>query len=172
MPINTNRRDVLKLSALVAASGALAHAASPGHEQEKAASDVALPAGGANLEELVSLFDFEAEARRRMSHMEWEYVNGAAAGDGFGVAISLSTAGETVGLGDELGDGLGCEKDGNATPRSPTRMSRPSPKSTSAVTTLASPTAPIRSSACFTALSNDRSRAPQRVGAAYPARHR
>ena len=79
MPINTNRRDVLKLSALVAASGALAHAASPDHQQEKAASDVALPAGGANLEELVSLFDFEAEARRRMSHMEWEYVNGAAA---------------------------------------------------------------------------------------------
>ncbi|PYR10698.1 MAG: hypothetical protein DMG00_11450, partial [Acidobacteria bacterium] len=79
MPINTNRRDVLKLSALVAASGALARAASPGHEKEKAASNVALPAGGANLEELVSLFDFEAEARRRMSHMEWEYVNGAAA---------------------------------------------------------------------------------------------
>ena len=79
MPINTNRRDVLKLSALVAASGVLAHAASPGHEQEEAASNVALPAGGANLEELVSLFDFEAEARRRMSHMEWEYVNGAAA---------------------------------------------------------------------------------------------
>src|SRR5205085_9720808 len=79
MPINTNRRDVLQRAALVAASGALAHAASPGHEQAKAASDVALPAGGANLEELVSLFDFEAEARRRMSHMEWEYVNGGAA---------------------------------------------------------------------------------------------
>src|SRR6184192_1951386 len=48
MPMNTNRRDVLKLSALVAASGALAHAAP--HEQKEAA-DAALPAGGANLEE-------------------------------------------------------------------------------------------------------------------------
>ena len=76
MPINANRRDVLKLSALMAA-GALAHAAP--QQQKEVASNDALPAGGANLEELVSLFDFEAEARRRMSHMEWEYVNGAAA---------------------------------------------------------------------------------------------
>src|SRR5438876_1870139 len=47
MPINTNRRDVLKLSAMVAASGALAHAAS--HEQIEAADDD-VPAGGAHLE--------------------------------------------------------------------------------------------------------------------------
>jgi hypothetical protein len=86
------------------------------------------------------------------------------------VATSLSTAGETVGLGVGLGDALGSTKDGIAIPISPTRMTRPAPKSTAAVTALANPTAPIRSSACFTALSNDISTAPQRVGAAYPAR--
>jgi 4-hydroxymandelate oxidase len=76
MAINANRRDVLKLSALMAASGALAHATP---ETKTPANQAELPAGSANLRELVSLFDFEAEARRRMPHMEWEYVNGAAA---------------------------------------------------------------------------------------------
>jgi hypothetical protein len=97
---------------------------------------------------------------------------GVAVGEGFGVAMSLNTAGEMVGLGDGLGDALGREKDGMAMPRSPVRMTRPTAKSTTAVKALASPTAPIRSSACFTALSNDISAAPQRVRAAYPARHR
>ena len=97
---------------------------------------------------------------------------GVCVGDGLGVAMSLNTAGDTVGLGEGLGDAVGWDKDGKAMPRSPIRITRPTVKSTTAVTALASPTAPIRSSACFTALSNDISLAPQRVEAAYPARHR
>ena len=97
---------------------------------------------------------------------------GVGVPDGFGVAMSLNTAGEMVGVGDGLGDALGCDGDGNAKPRSPTRMNRPRPSNTTAVTALAIPTAPIRSSACLTALSNDILTAAQRVPAAYPARHR
>jgi hypothetical protein len=51
-------------------------------------------------------------------------------------------------------------------------MTRPRAKSTTAVTTLASATAPIRNSACFTAISNGLPRASERVGPAYPARYR
>src|SRR5438093_613452 len=93
-------------------------------------------------------------------------------GEGFGVAMSLKTAGDTVGVGVRTGDAPGCAKDGIAMPRSPTRMTLPIPKSTTAVTALASPTAPIRSSACLTAISNAIPWASQRVGAAYPALHR
>src|SRR5438093_10419441 len=94
------------------------------------------------------------------------------AGEGFGVAISLRTAGDTVGRGDWLADAPGWEKDGNAMPRSPMRMTLPTPRRTTAVRPLANPTAPIRSSACFTRLSNGAWRASQRVRSAYPARHR
>ena len=51
-----------------------------------------------------------------------------------------------------LGDALGWEFAGIARPTSPMRMTRPTPKSTTAVTTVDSATAPTRSSACFTAI--------------------
>src|SRR5258705_7510 len=80
-------------------------------------------------------------------------------GDAFGAATSLSTAGEMLGLG----KALGCDSCGIARPRSPRRMSRPTPRSTTAARALANPTAPIRSSACLTTKSNEDGKASKRV---------
>src|SRR5437764_13693943 len=79
MALAHSRREVLKLSTLAAAGGMLTNAAPLSGAAKEAAVAARPSAGGAKLADLVSLFDFEAEAKRRMSHMEWEYVNGAAA---------------------------------------------------------------------------------------------
>ena len=93
-------------------------------------------------------------------------------GEGFGVAISLSTAGCEVGFGVGVAGAPGGAITGIAMPRSPIRTILPTPKSTNAVMLLATATAAIRSSACFTAISNGALGASERVGPAYPARHR
>ncbi len=80
MSIASTRREMVKLAALAAAGSVLAQAQSSGKaESVRAAAAPAKSAPPADLNELVSLFDFEPVARRRMSHMEWEYVNSAAA---------------------------------------------------------------------------------------------
>ena len=89
-----------------------------------------------------------------------------------GVAVSLNTAGDGVRLGVGVAAAVGCGNEGMAMPRSPTRMTRPMPKSAMAVIPLAAATAPIRSSACLTTLSNDRFGGSQWVGPAYPAHYR
>jgi len=78
MSSSSSRRDLLKMTAVAAAAAALPMA-DPASAQTPAADATSSSPGSPNLDDLVSLFDFELVAKRIMTNMAWEYINSAAA---------------------------------------------------------------------------------------------